>query len=352
MEILRDSLLESVTSKVSDYRRREIPPIDIPHVDRWTRQFDQQGQVPILRELNHLLERSYLSYERVRRSLTIILESTNILGQISADRLRSIHFLDIQRKGSSQRDLLKLLDDISQERHEISIYECGMSNPNTYIYLDDCIFSGNTLIYDIIPWLPNAQEGTTLHVICLGLYRDGLNYAHERLKSDLKLKNIQIRFWYLDRVFNQYERFWPEIFTDNSHVDRYVERVQTTAKEKGWRARLFRPNGAVPEETLFSSPIDRGIIESAFSRAGAYIVSLPQRPNDSMRPLGYEYLESLGFGAMFVTYRNISNNCPLALWWGDPRFPTSHPFSKWYPLFPRKANEFSRNMSTLDIFDF
>ena len=57
--------------------------------------------------------------------------------------------------------------------------------------------------------------------------------------------------------------------------------------------------------------------------------------------MGYEFLESLGFGSVFITYRNIANNCPLALWWGDTSFPPSHPFSKWYPLFPRKVNESS-----------
>ena len=55
--------------------------------------------------------------------------------------------------------------------------------------------------------------------------------------------------------------------------------------------------------------------------------------------MGYEYLESFGFGATFISYRNIANNCPLALWWGDPDAPASHPFSKWYPLFSHKANE-------------
>ena len=58
-----------------------------------------------------------------------------------------------------------------------------------------------------------------------------------------------------------------------------------------------------------------------------------------MRPMGYEYLESLGFGSVFITYRNIANNCPLVLWWGDTTYSPNHPFSSWYPLFPRKVNK-------------
>jgi hypothetical protein len=57
--------------------------------------------------------------------------------------------------------------------------------------------------------------------------------------------------------------------------------------------------------------------------------------------MGFEYFESLGFGSVFITYRNIANNCPLVLWWGDTNYHPSHPFSKWYPLFPRKGNESS-----------
>jgi hypothetical protein len=29
-------------------------------------------------------------------------------------------------------------------------------------------------------------------------------------------------------------------------------------------------------------------------------------------------------------YRNVANNCPLALWWDRPGL--------WYPLLPRRAN--------------
>ena len=49
---------------------------------------------------------------------------------------------------------------------------------------------------------------------------------------------------------------------------------------------------------------------------------------ESARPLGFSLLKTLGFGATVVTHRNCPNNCPLALWAGDP----------WYPLFRRKTN--------------
>jgi len=128
-------------------------------------------------------------------------------------------------------------------------------------------------------------------------------------------------------------------------VNKFVNIVQENSQRKSVKPRLFRSNMIPHTETLFSSPEARNIVETAFLRKGAYIASLPKNRQPSMRPMGYEYLESLGFGAVFVTYRNIANNCPLVLWWGDTSYHPSHPFSKWYPLFPRKVNESSNTPS-------
>jgi hypothetical protein len=66
------------------------------------------------------------------------------------------------------------------------------------------------------------------------------------------------------------------------------------------------------------------------------IRSFSQNPSPSLRPLGFGPF-GVGFGSLFVTYRNCPNNAPLALWWGDPDADPSHPFSKWRPLVPRKT---------------
>lgn len=52
--------------------------------------------------------------------------------------------------------------------------------------------------------------------------------------------------------------------------------------------------------------------------------------------MGYDYQHTLGFGSYFVSYRNIANNCPVVLWWGDLEGHSG--INNWYPLFPRKAN--------------
>ena len=49
---------------------------------------------------------------------------------------------------------------------------------------------------------------------------------------------------------------------------------------------------------------------------------------ETIRPLGATLLKTFGFGSTIVTFRNCANNCPPALWAGDP----------WIPLFPRSTN--------------
>jgi hypothetical protein len=118
-----------------------------------------------------------------------------------------------------------------------------------------------------------------------------------------------------------------------AHAARVAERV----REGRWRWTfpLFRPNDIPAAESLFSTPTVRDVLEEQFLKAGVRIIQLACTPNPHMRPLGFDMVESLGFGAVFVSCFNISNNCPLALWYGDPS-QSSGPLSKWYPLFPRK----------------
>ena len=100
--------------------------------------------------------------------------------------------------------------------------------------------------------------------------------------------------------------------------------------------RMFSPRLSVLEGgKIFASEEDRQILERSLLWAGQKIVGLSSHPSPRLKPLGYSRFAP-GFGSLFVTYRNCSNNCPLALWWGDPAYPTSHPLGNWYPLVQRK----------------
>lgn len=338
----RQTLLESIATTISDYRSGEIPSITPTHVEQWISQFDQDEQLIILSETNSIFSKYYISKEKAKFLIKDKLEKFKSIFN-TPEYLPYINFLDIQKKGSSQKELLSLVNEIVINQYGISINDCG-SDTLMYVYLDDCLFSGNTVLHDIEAWLNHAKPDTIVYLVFLASYSSGLNYINKKLVSLLKPKSISVEIisclTFNNLPWNQekYECLWPQEI-DDELVNRFVKIVQENSQGKSVNPRLFRSNMIPHTETLFSSPEARNIVETAFLRKGAYIASLPKKRQLSMRPMGYEYLESLGFGAVFVTYRNIANNCPLVLWWGDTSYPPSHPFSKWYPLFPRKVNE-------------
>lgn len=344
----RQNLLASIANTIRDYRQGEISPITPDHVDKWVCQFDKEEQLIILYEMSHLLSKYYLTKDKTKQFLSAILNYEKIFGDDPSSTLTKSQFLNIQRKGSSQKDLLNLLESINPNINVCQInINHNINNAINYIYLDDCLLSGNTVFRDMEKFLNiNSISNTNIHLIFLGFYSQGYNYyINQKLIRLTREKNISVKLWYLfkfennDRNISEYDCLWSKEVTNDNYVNQFANLVSNNAQQKGWNPRLFRPDHIPSKETLFSSPQNRDIVEKAFLKKGAYICSLPQNRHKSMRPMGYEYLESLGFGSIFITYRNIANNCPLVLWWGDPSYSSSHPFSKWYPLFPRKVNE-------------
>lgn len=343
----RQILLQSIATTISDYRQGEIFAIDENHVDRWVNQFGDFGfcndeQIIILNEMNQILKSFYFSRNLSQEFLTGVLTSKKLFGCNTVVTLKNTKFLKIQRKGNSQNDLLNLCNSIIELNYKFTLNDCGES-PTTYVYLDDCLYSGNTVLRDVMEWIPNAVRGTALHLIFFAIHTEGLEYAKEKILSEARKYDISIKFWFLNKFSNshwnpvQFDCFWSSKFLGDEFVDGFVEKIKELRQNTNkLLPDLFRPNNMPIQDRVFSSASARNLIEEAFMKVGSYIASLPKNSNSSMKPLGYDYFHSLGFGAIFVNYHNISNNCPLALWWGDPK--KDYPLSAWYPLFPRKVN--------------
>jgi hypothetical protein len=343
----RQTLLQSIATIIADYRQGEIAATDPSHIERWVRQFsevgfDDEAQVIILGEMERILKSCYVSRSFAQSFLTNVLTSQKLFGANPVATIRNAQFLQIQRKGNSQNDLLNLCEPILQSNYGLSLRDCGNS-PTTYIYLDDCLYSGNTVWRDVNAWMPNAVRGTTLHLIFFALHTEGLKYSQRQIEPEAQKYGVTVKFWRLHEFHNsrwnplQFDCFWALQTSGEDFIDRYVQAISERRQNSNRTLPdLFRPANMPRQDRIFSSPAARNLIEYAFLRVGAYIVSLPRSPNVSMKPLGYDYFDSLGFGAIFVTYRNIANNCPLALWWGDPN--KAYPLNAWYPLFPRTVN--------------
>ena len=142
----RSDLLTSIANTVKDYRAGEIPEPTPDHVDRWIRQFEDDVQVPMLRELNFVFKRTYVSKYKARQLLD------TIVARFSCDFWRTAHILDIQRHGSSQTEIREILGQAVREKCGSDIDHRG-SVEGAFVYLDDAIFTGTRIIQDLSDWI-------------------------------------------------------------------------------------------------------------------------------------------------------------------------------------------------------
>ena len=348
---MADSLSQSICVTLADYRQGEIPARTPADVDRWISQFDKTDRDIVLQETDTLLKKHYVSGNAASAFIDSIWKTPKLMGASAASTVGGFKFLDIARKGASQKAMLALARSSLKLALGLDLDTCGKS-PTAYVYIDDCLFSGNTVVHDLKDHIPNLVKNSVLHMVFLGGHNGGIRYIDKALGSVLAKRGIKHHVWTIPTHTFQnlpwesgaFQPMWPTEVKGDKFVDGYVARVQKACEGKAFTPRVFRPQVRATED-VFSSPAARQAVESAFLRKGAFIVAQCQDPKDSMRPLGYEYLTSLGFGALIVTYRNVANNCPLALWWGDPTASKSHPLSKWFPLIPRRSNQASASSS-------
>lgn len=341
----RDEHIIQIANTIKNYRQGELRyPLDESHVERWVSQFERDEQEIVLQETNSLLTKCYFNKKTVKEFLVDVITSTALWdNDDTIEEINYTQFLQIQRKGSSQALMLELLDHLLFNHFNTRLSVDQTNETTRYLYLDDCLFSGNTLRRDLERWISSAQDGCKLDIVFLATYSSGKYYIANKVLNELcHSKGIQYRIWAYKQLNNfsndwyNYDCLWPKEVDDQNVTD-FIVKLKEQAAQNGWPIRLFR-------EREFNSPLftdnkSREIFEQAMLKAGAYIYSCCANPKQSMKPMGYDFFNSLGFGAFFATFNNISNNSPLAFWWGDPYADKSHPFSKWYPLIPRKAND-------------
>lgn len=334
----RKSLLASIAETIADYRDGEIDFPTPDHVDRWSRQFDADVRVPLLREFAHTIGATYLSKETMSGFFRRQIRHKEIAGADPCGFWRKAHLLDIQQNGHSQSDIRVLFADALKKECGIkSLSECGSAD-EVFVYLDDVLFSGSRIGNDLAEWIQtDAPDRATVHIVVMAAYRFGEWKCMERLREAAAAakKKISFHVWAALRLENrvryekQSEVLWPVVLPDDAALQAYM------ADEKKFPFKPRTPGGT-PEHKLFSSEEGRQLLEREFLMAGMRIRSFSQNPSRALRPLGFSPF-GLGFGSTIVTYRNCPNNSPLALWWGDPAASKGHPFSKWYPLVPRKT---------------
>lgn len=333
----RHELLKSIADTIYDYRAGDFPQPNPEHVNRWICQFDSDVQLPLLREVDHVFKQTYFDKDRVMDYFNARVKNEKITGDNHRAFWQSANFLRIQKNGHSQEELLVLFAEALKEQLGIEMDECG-SKDGPFIYLDDTLFSGSRIGTDLSLWLEqDAPPKATVHIFVFACHAFGewkmLKGVKE--KATAEKKKIEFHLWRAVTFENRRsyrdksEVLWPTVLPSNAALKRYCEQETKFPFEP-------RTPGQKLDNDIFSSEEARQLLEREFLLAGIKILGGCKEYKKVMRPLGFSYF-GLGFGSMFVTYRNCPNNCPLALWWGDPNADPFSALGQWYPLLPRKT---------------
>ena len=321
----RSDLLASIAGTIRDYRAGEIAEPVPEHVDRWISQFDRAVQVPMLRELASVFRRTYYARSRIVYLLrTLVHHPPNRSTQSPCSFWQRAQLLDIQQAGGSQSEIRNLFGGVLH-------YECGLHidqtapDGQTFVYLDDALFTGSRIIRDLQDWMPKAPQRATVYICVIASYSLGEYWCQTRVPqiADEYGKEIDLRFWrfalYENRrsYRNQSDVLWPvaDIYDAGNFAPRQPD---------------------LGTNRVFTGESNRQLLEREFLNAGIRIRNFSSNPSADLKPLGFSQFEP-GFGSLVATYRNCPNNCPLALWYGDPSQGSNHPLGRWYPLLPRKT---------------
>jgi hypothetical protein len=341
----REEHLQSIADQIKDYRRGEITPRAPADVDRWVSQFGRPTQQAILAEMDHALSRVYISRQDCENALSRVVGSDKLALPSPAEFWRKVNFLRIQAKGESQRVMLSLFEEALKSATGLTLAQCGSAD-GPYFYLDDCIFTGTHVRWDIINWVKtrDAPKAAKVYILSLAHHRERIQYTKNRIQQEARSVNKDVTVAPLSfcsladcSCGGETDCLHPMSFPQG---DPHVQRLLAALAELGHPARQ-RTVPTTAANKVFSSEAGRTVLEQEFLKVGAKIkYELCPHLKENHWPLGYDVFKCVGFGSLVVTYRNCPNNCPLALWAGDP----------WFPLFPRKTNTQS-SVNTLPFDD-
>jgi hypothetical protein len=286
----------------------------------WAEQFSSDARATIVHELAAIVTETYVDKPTMRNLLRRLLDRRLLTAGDPRRELEDIQFLDIQRQGVSQSRLLDVMDAVLEERGLSRRMDGGPAK--TYVYLDDAIHTGNAIRYDLTPsaggttpaWITNgAPSGCRLVICVVGLHRRGWDhYAWPIIHKAAADKGISVQVARHFEIAHE-NHYWPEVITGaGAQASAYIAWLEERRTEKQLPRRGYLRRK--PCQGLCETTEGRQVLERAFLDLGADLRRSTSITNQ--RPLGYDTLETLGFGSPLITYRNIPNTAPLALWYG------------------------------------
>lgn len=335
MIMTNEELCLSIATVISNYRNGEFGEYDKAHVWRWVEQFDVDERQIVLQETNRILKKNFISRESFNKLVDAIISSQVVYGENKDNYWNSVSLLEIQRKGSSQKELNDIFCSKLSEVYNIdNIINC---ESREYLYIDDFIFSGGRVYSDLSFWLRETMPNECrICIVTIGWYLYGQYSLKKRLEALISLLEINVELQFCSFINRRLEnrlfrKDFSEVFWPTSCVEEIPE-VVNYIEEHGYDPQYRVKNGI--KNSVFSRP-RREEYEKILLKHGLKILGFSKNNSRVVKPLGYHQFNEFGFGSTIFSFRNCPNNNPLVFWWGDPEAPDWHPFSKWYPLLQR-----------------
>lgn len=345
-----ENLADEIRVIISDYHSDDENGFIMSneHIINWVSQFEELDRTFVLTELLHVLKQGiYVSKEKAKQILWEFVNKASVHYNYQSIEsfLRSTHFISSQNPVKSQSVILALLEGIIQENVGLTLDECGTLGVKHYIYLDDVLASGGTFKMGIKKFiednnlLSDLSDGkiTLLaYFFCLHTWgTDNTRYSLKKLFNENnyflnKEKFIIGAYYKIENSIKGFREKLNLVYPEKSKPEYDVflaSLVNATAQEN----KAFRNSSDPFEETFFSSKENRLRLEKIFLDKGLMIINSIQDQASRLKhkPLGktYQSYKTFGTGTLFFTWRNISNTCPIVLWWDNP----AH---NWQGLFP------------------
>lgn len=352
----RKKLCKLISDIIKDYRNEEINIlIDTAHVEKWISQFSKDSQMTILKETLQILSTWYFPKTKIVDLYLVKIESfltKKYEYRSDQEMLEDVAFVSVQNTGNSQKQLVNMMKELVNEQYMCSINIDNGGEYKHYVYLDDGLYSGSRARKDIRVLLENLPQNSTLDVFYLVAGTQNFSYTMDNLKDNAEGKGVALSMYRAFPLCNNHNAkhsddggweeheskqicLWPEALLEK--CPEVLDYQESLGLSDGQKYYLYRRAPWIQDNGIFTSVENRNVVEKEFLLKGIEIVNSVDNAK-GMRPLGYDY-HSFGYGSFCATELNISNTCPLVLWWSI----------NWYPLLPRRTNN-----TTIDyeIFDF
>ena len=177
-----------------------------------------------------------------------------------------------------------MFETVLQRTCGLDLNECG-SDDGPYIYLDDAIFTGNRIKYDLSAWIQSTAPATaSVHVVVIGFHRGGQWYARTKIKevANAAGKAVDINWWRCleiedrKRYVANSDVLRPSAIPTDAAVQAYARGLQYPP--------VLRSGNCVGENEFFSSDAGRNLLEQELLKAGCTIRSICPNLNQYQRP--------------------------------------------------------------------